>query len=578
MSRSQPYRKLRKSGMEWTVLDEYSPLIPGELVEKIRDVYSYPEFYVIKENNVRVSVFVTLPESSEVIFVKRYKSRGFMDAFKYFFFSSKASSEWKNMNLFLRKDIPVALPLAKGEKRRFNCLLDSYLVTKAIVNAKPLNSFVAENIEVGKSRDDLLKRRMLIKKLALLVQTIHSEGFFYRDLHAGNILVLESNSGETQLYPIDFHKVWHLGKLPIWMRIRDLAQLKNSLSPSRTDQLRFLQEYTKKCPSFLKQFKVNASRIEKKAEKLWRVHLKSRTKRCLLKSSEFDVKIDRLQTMYYNKSYSEKLITDIIEAYHNALASNELTVLKKTSKEIVSVVSINHNEKELKVLLKESNYPGFLSRLRYVLYKSRARKCWFAARGLKVRNIATPGALALIEKRCFGLPRQSIILTEFTDQAFELNDYVLKNFKNDLSSFEAHKKEQFIRELSQILRDLHQKGIYHADLKSNNILVKEKMGGGWAFYFIDLDRVDFKHHLSFRERSNNLAQINASVADCISLCDRLKFFRNYARGTPLIKQRNKYYQKILEISRKKITQPYGITFPPPPPRKKQNWITIKSHL
>lgn len=567
MSRSQPYRKLRKSGMKWTVLDEYSSLIPGELVEKIRDVYSYPEFYVIKENNVRVSVFVTLQESNEVIFVKRYKSRGFMDAFKYFFFSSKASSEWKNMNLFLRKDIPVALPLAKGEKRRFNCLLDSYLVTKAIVDAKPLNSYAADNLEVGKSSDELLKRRMLIKKLALLVQKIHREGFFYRDLHAGNILVLESKRGETQLYPIDFHKAWHLGKLPIWMRIRDLAQLKNSLSPSRTDQLRFLQEYTKKCPSFLKQFKVNARRIEKKADKLWRVHLKSRTKRCLLKSSEFDVKKDRSQTMYYNKSYSEKLIADIIEAYHNALASGKLTVLKRTSKEIVSVVTINHNKKEFKVLLKESNYPGFLSRLRYILYKSRARKYWFAARGLKVRNIATPTALALIEKRCFGLPTQNIVLIEFTDQAFELNDYVLKNFKNELSSFEVHKKDQFIREFSQILKDLHQKGIYHADLKSNNILVKENMGGGWTFYFIDLDRVDFKHHLSFRERSNNLAQINASVADCISLCDRLKFFRNYARGTPVIKQRKKYYQKILEISRKKITQPYGITFPPPLPEK-----------
>jgi len=279
------------------------------------------------------------------------------------------------------------------------------------------------------------------------------------------------------------------------------------------------------------------------------------------------VKKDRSQTMFYNKSYSEKLITDIIEAYHNALASGKLTVLKRTPKEIVSLVTINHNKKEFKVLLKESNYPSFLSRFRYILYKSRARKYWFAARGLKVRNIATPTALALIEKRCFGLSTQDIVLTEFIDQAFELNDYVLKNFKNEFSSLEVHKKDQFIREFSQILKDLHQKGIYHADLKSNNILVKEKMGGGWTFYFIDLDRVDFKHHLSFREKSNNLAQINASLADCISLCDRLKFFRNYARETPVIKQRKKYYQKILEISRKKNTQPYGITFTLPLPEK-----------
>ena len=560
MTRKQPYRKIHNNEIEWTVLDEYSSLIPGELVEKIRDLNSCPECCVIRENNVRVSLFITLPENKEVIFVKRYKCRGFMDIFKYFFFTSKASSEWKNMNQFLQKGIPVAPPLAKGEKRRFNCLLDSYIVTKAFVNARPLNSFVKEYLDVGKASDALLKRRLFIKKLALLVQKIHGEGFFYRDLHAGNILVLENNSGDPQLYPIDFHKVWSLKKVPILMRIRDLAQLKNSLSSSRTDQMIFLQEYAKGCPSFLSNFKVNARRVERKADKLMRVHLKSRTKRCLIESSEFAVKRNRRQSLFYNKGYSEKFITDIIKAYHNTLSNGEHKVLKKTSKEIVSVVTIKHDGKELKVLVKESKYQGLLSRLRHILYKSRARRYWFAARGLKVRGINTPSALALIEKRKLKMPSQNILLTEFIDHSFELNDYVLKKFKKTLSPSEVFKKEQFVKEFARKMRDLHEKGIYHADLKSNNILVKEKVGGGWTFYFIDLDRVAFKRQLSFRQRSNNLAQINASIADCICFSDRLNFFKIYAFGTLVIKQRKRYYQRILEISRRKITQPYGITF------------------
>jgi tRNA A-37 threonylcarbamoyl transferase component Bud32 len=560
MTRNQPYRKIHKNEIVWTVLDEYSSFIPGELVEKIRDLNSSPECFVIRENNVRVSLFITLPENKEVIFVKRYKCRGFMDIIKYFFFTSKASSEWKNMNRFLEKGIPVAIPISKGEKRRFNCLLDSYIVTKALVNARPLHSFVKECLDVRKASDALLKRKLLIKKLALLVQKIHGEGFFYRDLHAGNILVLENNSDDPQLYPIDFHKVWCLKKVPIWMRIRDLAQLKNSLSASRTDQMRFLHEYAKGCPSFLSNFNINARRVERKADKLWRVHLKSRTKRCLIESSEFAVKRNRTQSLYYNKGYSEKFITDIIKAYHNTLANGKHKVLKNTPKEIVSVVTINHDGKELKVLVKESKYQGLLSRLRYILYKSRARRYWFAARGLKVRGIATTGALALIEKRKLSIPSQNILLTEFINHSFELNDYVLKNFKKTLSPSEVFKKMQFVKEFAHKLRDLHEKGIYHADLKSNNILVKEKEEGGWTFYFVDLDRVTFKHQLSFRQRSNNLAQINASIADCIGLSDRLRFFRTYSCGTPVIKQRKRYYRRILEISRKKITQPYGITF------------------
>ena len=563
MDKTHIYHKIHKNGIDWIVLDEYSSVIPGKLVEKVRDVVSYPECCVIRENNVRVSLFVDLPEREEVIFVKRYKCRGFRDIFKYFFFTSKASSEWKNMNRFIQKGIPVALPLTKGEKRKFNCLLDSYLVTKAFVNAKPLHSFIDQCQGAGKAPDVLARKKLLIKKLALLVQKIHRKGFFYRDLHAGNILVVELDDGDPQLYFIDLHKVWYIKKVPIWMRIRDLAQLRNSISVSRADRMRFLREYAKGYPLFSTRFKVNARRVEAKAEKLWRTHLKSRTKRCLMNSSEFAVKRDRAQLMYYNRDYSEGLLTEIIKEYHIASAAGKLTILKKTLKETVAMITINHNGKEFKVLVKESRFPRLLSTLRYIFCESRARKYWIAARGLRVRGIETPGTLALIKKKNLGITKQNILLTEFIDQAFELNDYVLKNFNKALSQNETGKKGQFIKEFAQRLRDFHERGIYHADLKSNNILVKEKSGDGWTFYFIDLDRISFKNQLSFSERSNNLAQINASIANCISLSDRLKFFRTYAWGTSLMRQKKRYYQRILEISRKKITQPYGIVFSPP---------------
>ena len=113
--------------------------------------------------------------------------------------------------------------------------------------------------------------------------------------------------------------------------------------------------------------------------------------------------------------------------------------------------------------------------------------------------------------------------------------------------------------LPAMLRNMHDRGIYHADLKSNNILVQEA-GPGWRFSLIDLDRTYFLGSLSFSQRANNLAQINASVSSRMTLRDRLKFFHFYAKETNLLAERGKYYRKILAISRRKNTAPYGVIF------------------
>jgi len=321
MNKSRSYEAIRKNEIDWLVLSGYARTIPEELVEKVRRVASYPECRIIRENNVRISMFVPQPETGEVIFAKRYKCRGLKDIVKYFFVPSKALSEWKIMNAFLDRGIPVARPLAYGEKRKGGCLLDSYLFTEALATAVTLRDFYEQSLIPNGSPHHDLNKSTVIKKLADLVSSIHAEGFFYRDLHAGNVLVVESDDETLSLYPVDFHKAWHLRRIPDFMRIRDLAQLKNSLAVSPADQLRFLNAYALDAPRSFTHLKQSARRIEKKAEQLWRVHLKSRTKRCLVNSTEFAVKKDLTQSMYFRKTYSEDLLADVLRRYGNPSSS-----------------------------------------------------------------------------------------------------------------------------------------------------------------------------------------------------------------------------------------------------------------
>ena len=228
------------------------------------------------------------------------------------------------------------------------------------------------------------------------------------------------------------------------MRIRDLAQLKNSLAVPPADQLRFLKAYGLDAPPYFSNTSQSARRIAKKADQLWLLHLKSRTKRCLVKSTEFEVKKDRARSLFYRKKYSEDLLIDLLSNYDTPASSVRRTVLKETLKEVVSTTTLNHRGGEEKILIKEARFVRFWDRLRYSVMKTRAKRSWIAARGLQVRGISTPGAIACIEKRAFGLPRQTILLVEFVDQAYELNAYVLKRFSTPLSQQDARVKNRFI--------------------------------------------------------------------------------------------------------------------------------------
>ena len=317
----------------------------------------------------------------------------------------------------------------------------------------------------------------VISAVARVVSAIHEEGFFYRDLHAGNILVDTSDDDTLVIYPIDFHKVWHFSKLPAWMRVRDLAQLKNSLSSSASDQWRFLKEYTRQSPSIKNPLKEFAGQINKKASQLWRVHLRSRTKRCLVESSEFAVRKGTQLSLYYRKTYTEGQIRAILKQYDTGSLSSHRTVLKETLKERVSSVTVSSQDGTCKrFLIKESRFTGLCNSIVRTFTRSRSKRSWIAARGLQVRGIQTPVAIALIEDKRLGLLKRTILITEFLDDAYELNDYVLKCFGTKDNLLKNNRKDCFIAELAHQLQKMHSQGIYHADLKSNNILVTEKGG------------------------------------------------------------------------------------------------------
>jgi tRNA A-37 threonylcarbamoyl transferase component Bud32 len=525
--------------MHWTIKAGFEKALPADLPASVEDCARDLRARLIRDNNVRMSFFYRTDGAE--LFIKRYKCRSLWDRVKYFFFPSKATSEWRNLRRFEDKGIPTSAPLAVAEKRTLRLLRESCLVTASLAPAEALNEYLLKTALTP------ARRQQLGRALGRLVRKLHDAGVFFRDLHAGNILIRWGDGQRPELFLIDLHKAFCLPALLQRMRVRDLGQLCNSLAASRTDAVRFLKVYCKGKPrSYYRTLRqeIHAQRI-----KLEAVRIKSRSKRCIRHSTVFEKKRTWPEAYFGRKDFGRIAADAAIGRHCAELAAGTAEILKRASKSAVTMHAlVGHG----RVCVKGYRYVGLWYSLKNIFKKSRALKSWVAAHGLLVRGVETPLPLAVVERTWGPLRREAFLITQMLPEARELNNYILAT---ELGG----RKPAFLRALAEQLRHMHDQGIYHADLKSNNILVQEA-GAGWRFSYIDLDRTHFLGSLSFSQRANNLAQINASVSSRMTVRDRLNFFRFYAKETILFAERRKYYRKILAISRTKNTSPYGVLF------------------
>lgn len=541
------FERRRVDGLDWTVRRGLPEAALAGLVQTIRAPNRAPQCTVIKDNNVRTAA---LCRSADVrlgtVFVKRYKSRRAGDVCKHLVVPSKARSEWNALRLFERVGLPCPRPLAFFEQRSLGRLRDSALVVEALDGAVPLIEYVdapARDLPVAGAV-------ALARDLARYVRRMHDAGIMHRDLHGGNILVQVGVDGVPRLFFIDLHRALRLPRLSGGMRRRDLAQLCNSLAVRSAQKIRFLHEYCR--AGMPLDARALQRPIQDLARRLEKRRVLSRSKRCVKKSTVFTRERFRAGRCFVRRDFGRAAAERVIVA-HGALCSGEgAAVLKRATR---SVLTVQRDAGGTPVCVKEYCRVGWVRALAQGLCGTRAAWSWRAAHGLQVRGFDTPLPLALIERGRGPLVRESFLLTRYLEGADELNDFVQGLCREDPGARRA-----FLRQLAATLRAMHERGIYHADLKSNNILVLPRGPESWGFYFIDLDRVYFHRRLTFARRANNLAQLNASVAACVSARDRLRFFRDYAHGSSCGAERKRYYRRVLAISRKKITAPYGVSF------------------
>jgi serine/threonine protein kinase len=201
---------------------------------------------------------------------------------------------------------------------------------------------------------------------------------------------------------------------------------------------------------------------------------------------------------------------------------------------------------------------------------SAGRKAWIAGNGLRVYGFNTPLPLALLEKRISGIPADSYLIMEEVKDSLEMDRYILRNFSNRLEANQCKeedhptappskggdlkelskepKKRKLIRGFAKTLGEMHNHNIFHHDLKTCNIMVKEK-DKLFEFTFLDFDKVSFEEEITIRKRVKNLTQINLSTPRLFTLADRLRFLNEYLYICGIINKKKNILRDVTSLSK-----------------------------
>lgn len=155
----------------------------------------------------------------------------------------KVSAEVRNARTLASLGINVPEIICHGSRAGLFRIRDSFLVTRAIPWAMPLDAFVDTLVQ---SRNGA-QRHLLLHASAAMIRRMHDARFFHIDLQWRNILVAPAPDGPPTLYLIDSTRggLRPPGICAEHGRLRDLSSLAKDAQPrlSRTEMIRWLRVY-----------------------------------------------------------------------------------------------------------------------------------------------------------------------------------------------------------------------------------------------------------------------------------------------------------------------------------------------
>ena len=539
-------------GFWWRCVPEHVQLLTEPDAPDWLHLRTEPAAELIKRNGPREVWRVRA--ASLLVFAKVYKPVRVGDWLRVLLFGSASRREWRAGRYAQRVGLAAPLPVACGWKRRLG---RGVLLTKAIDHSTPLHTYWAA-IEAGSDRwTRYQKGVVLCEALAELLARAHQSGMRHLDLHPGNLLVREVEGAGPQVVMVDLQAA-QVGR-PVKQRaaLENLVQLNQWFQrhASRSERLRFLRRYLvwQERLSHLKyarcvrmDLRPMLSRLDQMARRHarrlwakrdrtamrsgryfsrlripggWRGHVLLQPRRPVVGLSVREVSFTRAQWRQWLDDPGEwmgRRRTQLIKGSHSGTVCRAMLPLDDGSMEVICKRPLPRT---------------WWKRMVFPFGPSRNLRTWRRGHALLHRDLPTARPLAVLERRCLGLLLDSIVLTESIRDGRDLDTMLRLHLAPQSEAVLRRVKDELVCRLAGVVRQMHQCGFAHRDLKASNILVQWRPGqaGPPGVALIDLDGLRLRRRVRQSDQLRALARLNVSLDLCttVTAADRLRFLRAY---------------------------------------------------
>jgi hypothetical protein len=461
----------------WQLKPGYEEFVQGVLAPHARAPEELPGAVVIKTNRIRT--VVRFPDGPEgPLFVKRFRARKTGKKLLQLVRGSPAWREWRAMRSLRASGLHCPEPVVIAEEKRGGLVVGSVLATREVPDCEE----VAARIRQRRIDGDADERERLARALARVSWAIFAAGADHPDMHPGNFLVRP----DGELVVLDLHSVRiQSGLLGPGLRRRRLGKLAWGLGPPFTtpyhaeylEELRWLCETYAPLDPELGDVDALFDDMHRRALKLEKVRLRSRDKRCLVKSTGFAVEEVGGRRIYRRKEVSRETV---------------LAMLTTGAKQ---------GQAKGQIFERRDHPVGPL--------RDAALRAWKAARACEVRDVRCPRALALIHEG-WPMTRRGTLLLEPSDA---------RPFSEALAgTSEPGRRRELIRSAGRLLGRFHAGGLRYDALGPEAFQVD-----GEGVLLAGLEGIA-RRRTPRDERLGTLAELAKAP---LTRTERLRFWRAY---------------------------------------------------